>query len=55
VFFGLSEATKGGQTPINSGAELFARLEVEAPDFIEELATKVRSFALALSRLVLQS
>ncbi|GAA5900967.1 hypothetical protein JCM8208_007577 [Rhodotorula glutinis] len=40
VFFGLSEATSGGQTPINNGAELFARLEVEAPSFVEELATK---------------
>ncbi|TNY19312.1 hypothetical protein DMC30DRAFT_12110 [Rhodotorula diobovata] len=40
VFFGLSEATSGGQTPINNGAVLFARLQAEVPEFVDELATK---------------
>ncbi|GAA6017756.1 hypothetical protein JCM10207_000486 [Rhodosporidiobolus poonsookiae] len=39
-FFCRSPAEKGGETPIDSGAEVFARLQAEVPEFVEELAEK---------------
>ncbi|GAA6015699.1 hypothetical protein JCM11491_002450 [Sporobolomyces phaffii] len=43
-FFCRSAAESGGETPINSGAEMFARLQDEAPQFVRDLATKGISY-----------
>lgn len=42
VFFCRVAAEEGGETPINTTTESFARLQAEVPEFIEELAAKVR-------------
>jgi hypothetical protein len=39
-FFCRSAAETGGETPINNGAEMFARLQKEVPQFVEDLARK---------------
>ncbi|CEQ42605.1 SPOSA6832_04438, partial [Sporobolomyces salmonicolor] len=41
-FFCRHPAESGGETPINSGAEIFARLQKEVPEFVKDLAEKVR-------------
>ncbi|GAA5967726.1 hypothetical protein JCM3765_000011 [Sporobolomyces pararoseus] len=43
-FFCRSAAESGGETPINSGAEMFARLQKEVPQFVEDLAKKGISY-----------
>ncbi|GAA5863625.1 hypothetical protein JCM8547_003672 [Rhodosporidiobolus lusitaniae] len=40
VFFCRKPAIEGGETPINSTAEVFARVRDELPEFIDELAEK---------------
>ncbi|BGP45068.1 hypothetical protein JCM10450v2_000885 [Rhodotorula kratochvilovae] len=40
AFFGWVPAATGGETPINSGVELAARLAKEAPEFYEKLSEK---------------
>ncbi|GAA5966880.1 hypothetical protein JCM21900_001953 [Sporobolomyces salmonicolor] len=39
-FFCRHPAESGGETPINSGAEIFARLQQEVPEFVKDLAEK---------------
>jgi len=39
-FFCRSAADSGGQTPIVSGASIFARLKQEVPQFVDDLAKK---------------
>ncbi|GAA5834171.1 hypothetical protein JCM3766R1_004479 [Sporobolomyces carnicolor] len=43
-FFCRSPAESGGETPINNGAEMFARLQKEVPQFVEDLARKGISY-----------
>ncbi|GAA5915368.1 hypothetical protein JCM6882_000234 [Rhodosporidiobolus microsporus] len=43
-FFCRHPADEGGETPINSSAEVFSRLQAEIPEFIDELAEKGISY-----------